>query len=444
MLRARTTLWGITLVLFATLTGARWCHAQTCTVTASAGTIDSTYNTMVTQNGPGTGGLEAAGSPGWTGADSTYSILLPNGNSTWFYSDSYIGQSPTVTNDGTVTTTSGLRKRTTDSFYAHNGYVIRNSSTGELTTVYGAPGGAGFSTSLFTPTTSGHIFWMYDSVVVQTDSSGTQELWVMLAEFTNASGTTYAGSSIAEISLPSMNIVNIFPLSTQGTGVMWGTSLWLNGSYGSYALYIYGIGTGNSGTTKGQPYVAWSPAGSGASGFANMNSWFYATYPSNTYSSSGPSWTSTMSSASPIIGETGDPNNAGNTIANGYSMKKIASSAGTTYLLVAEDMTGAVDYNQKHIVLYSACHPYGPFSAEDVVYTTPETLASTVPGMTGSQKLSGKLYTYNPHAHPEAYTNGDLLISYNVNATDGPDHIYADAYHARFIDVFIAGYAGLP
>jgi hypothetical protein len=64
--------------------------------------------------------------------------------------------------------------------------------------------------------------------------------------------------------------------------------------------------------------------------------------------------------------------------------------------------------------------------------------------MTGSEQLSGKLYTYNPHAHPEAYTNGNLLISYNVNSTKGPDKTYADTYHPRFIDVPIAGYAGLP
>src|SRR6267378_3232941 len=69
--------------------------AQTCTVNASAGTSDAVFDAIWTQNGPGTGN-EPGGSPGWTGADSTYSIMLPNGDSAFFFSDSYIGESPAV------------------------------------------------------------------------------------------------------------------------------------------------------------------------------------------------------------------------------------------------------------------------------------------------------------------------------------------------------------
>ena len=42
------------------------------------GTPDTTFDTFFTQNGPG-----------WTGADGTYSLLLPNGLDLWIWSDSY-------------------------------------------------------------------------------------------------------------------------------------------------------------------------------------------------------------------------------------------------------------------------------------------------------------------------------------------------------------------
>src|SRR3982751_283763 len=64
-----------------------------CTITANAGTKATAWDNVFTQNGPGTG-LEPSGAAGWTGADSTYSILLPNGNSAFFFSDSYIGEGP--------------------------------------------------------------------------------------------------------------------------------------------------------------------------------------------------------------------------------------------------------------------------------------------------------------------------------------------------------------
>ena len=106
-------------------------EAQTCTVTAGTGTLDSHFDSEYTENGPGTG-KEPLGMPGWTGADSTYSVLLPSGDSAFFFSDSYVGEYPTLSGDGTVSTNSnGLRTRTancgaplcnppTNLFHAHN------------------------------------------------------------------------------------------------------------------------------------------------------------------------------------------------------------------------------------------------------------------------------------------------------------------------------------
>ena len=60
--------------------------AQTCSLSVQSGSSDPNFDSIFTQNGAGTG-LEPAGRPGWTGADSTYSILLPNGDTAFFFSD---------------------------------------------------------------------------------------------------------------------------------------------------------------------------------------------------------------------------------------------------------------------------------------------------------------------------------------------------------------------
>src|SRR5260370_679407 len=242
--------------------------AQTCTVNASAGTPDAVFDAVWTQNGPGTGN-EPAGGPGWTGADSTYSIILPNGDSAFFFSDSYIGESPTVGGDGTVSTdANGLRTRAvncgaplcnppTSLYRAHNSVVIRNSVTGILTTLAGAPDGTGYSTSYFAPPLAlitGHFYWMGDSVVFQVDASGTKKVWTFLMEFDGS--WVYHGSAIAQLSLTNLTIESIKPLTNvPGANVVsWGSAMWLDGGYAASSLYIYGM-QGNNPNGK-LPFIA--------------------------------------------------------------------------------------------------------------------------------------------------------------------------------------------
>src|ERR1700741_1434851 len=86
-----------------------------CTLPAapSPATMDTTFDSFFTQNGPG-----------WTGADGSYSLPLPDGTNLWYWSDSYIG---------TVNPTTRLRK--SDLFQAHNSLTIQNQTTNTLTTV---------------------------------------------------------------------------------------------------------------------------------------------------------------------------------------------------------------------------------------------------------------------------------------------------------------------
>jgi hypothetical protein len=64
--------------------------------------------------------------------------------------------------------------------------------------------------------------------------------------------------------------------------------------------------------------------------------------------------------------------------------------------------------------------------------------------MAASQSLAGQLLTYNPHAHPQFIDNQELLISYNLNASNSGDLLYADSYRPRFIRVKIRGLRKAP
>lgn len=414
---------------------------QTCNINARQGTANTEFDAIFTQNGPGAG-LEPAGSPGWTGADSTYSILLPNGDSAFFFSDSYIGESPAKVGDGSVTAdAAGLRSRLsncgpplcdppTSLYRAHNSVVVRNALTGVLTTLVGPvdPVG-GFATSYFAPpdaAASGHFYWMGDSAVVQTDALGTKKLWVFLMEWDGS--YNYYGTFIAQLSLPSMAIDLIQPLGNLPTGsnVNWGSAVWLDGTYPNYTLYVYGMKM--TGTQK-RPYLAKTTAVSSVLQAANTLNWMYWT---------GSGWSISPLDAAPVIGNAGDPNNASDSISDEYSVKKLHTSTGDSYVLVGMDTT--VPFGTwKDITLYTACQPEGPFSAKSVVYSVPEASSNTVPGMQPGQALAGVMLAYNPHLHPQFTDKGKLLISYDLNASKSQDLLFADTYRPRFFSVPIKG-----
>jgi hypothetical protein len=404
--------------------------AQTCSISPNLGTVATNWDNVFTQNGPGTG-LEPSGSAGWTGADSTYSILLPNGNTAFFFSDSYIAESPAKSGDATVTTNAnGLRTRQTNcgpplcdppaSLYrAHNSIVVRNTSGTTLTTKVGAKDGFGYSTSYFKPTNTNHFYWMGDATVVQTTSSGTKKVWVFLMEFDNS--WTYYGSAIAQLNASTLAIESINTLTnTPDLSIGWGSAMWLDGSYGNYFLYIYGIKTVNG---KKQPFVALTNPGLGVANVKNTNNWFVW---------NGSNWVTGLNNAVTVA-----PVN--DSISDEYSVKKFTVNGTPTYIMVGMDTS--VPYGTwKDIVLYSSCSPQGPFTGKYFVYSTPETGSTKVPGMTANQNLNAGLLTYNPHIHPQFSAAGYMLISYNINwGGNNADTIYADGYRPRFIQVYVPG-----
>jgi len=232
---------------------------------------------------------------------------------------------------------------------------------------------------------------------------------------------TYYGSAIAQLNASTLAIESVNTLTNvPNLTTSWGSAMWLDGSYGNYYLYIYGIKTVNG---KKQPFVALTNPGLGVAGVKNTNNWFVW---------NGSSWVVGLNNAVTIAPVT-------DSISDEYSVKKFTVNGTPTYIMSGMDTS--VPYGTwKDIVLYSSCAPQGPFTGKYFVYSTPETGSTKVPGMTATQNLNKGLLTYNPHIHPQFSALGYLLISYNINwGGDNSDTIYADGYRPRFIQVYVPG-----
>ncbi len=451
---------------------------HTCSVQAGTGVPDTTFDQDFTENGPGQIApngfvMEPPTIPGWTGGDSTYSVYLPRtGESVFFFSDSYIGQAPPTPGDGhAITGPTGLRTRavnctpaqgcypSTNLFRAHNSIVVRDASGTVLRTIAG-PASFGYSTSYFVPANTNHFYWVADSVLADVDRFGTQKIFTFLMEWDGA--LNYYGAAIAQLSVPSLTIDAIQPIQNDPSGdpAHWGVATWIERGFGHPMLYIYGIEDYVPYPAFGwiryrMPHVARVDFSLGYSGITNANNW-------EVYNLASGWVKNNLLVSSRLIGDSSDPNNAGDSIGEMFTVNKIYTTAGPSCVLVSQDTnpnrTITVDNlpgpplgpgpvflsTANHIILYSACSPEGPFSAKHVVYSTPETGANTVPGMLPGQTLNGHLWTYGQGVHPQFTREHQLLISYSINSDDSGDLVYADAYRPKFIRVPIAGLFDWP
>ncbi len=351
-----------------------------CTLPPPPGsaTPDTTFDAFFVQNGPG-----------WTGADGTYSALLPSGQNLWIWSDSFIG-----------TVDPQTRLRSGALFQAHNSLTILDQSANTLTTVGYPPK----TTSYFAPSNTADWFWPGDGIVIQR-SPGVYAIQVLLLEWTGV--FQFVGNSVATIAYPGMNLISIQPIALPDLSIEWGARIFRNGAY----FYLYGImdpGTGNK-----LPYVA---------RFAKLS---YLTNPSRWqyWNATSGSWVSGQSNATPMAGVPA--------ITNEYSVHRLNAATGPFYLMTGMDPQNPPYPGWKYVTTYYACAPQGPWTNRTVVYTTPETGA---PGCS-----AGTLYTYDPKAHPEFPSSAGILVSYNVNAGNPKDLVCANDYKPSFIRVPIPG-----
>ena len=344
----------------------------------SAGTIDSTFDGYVMQNGPG-----------WTGGDGTYSLVLPDGTNLFMWSDSYIG---------TVDPNTRMRKNSL--FTAHNSLTILNQSAGSWTTVGYPPSTA----SYFVPTNTSDWFWVGYGWVTQ-PSPGTYKINIMLLEWTGR--FQLVGHSLAVLSWPSLSIDSITPVSGLDTSIEWGTKILQVGKY----YYIYGLK--DPGTDNKTPYVARTTS---LNNMTDASTWQFWNQPQK-------KWLSGESNATAMNGVMA--------VTPEYSVDQMTYDGSTFYLMVGMNPLNPPYPLWDAVTSWYSCSPQGPWSHKTTVYITPEA------GANGCS--SGTLVTYNPKAHIE-FTNSDgLLVSYNVNTNQSKDLVCANDYIPRFIRVQIPG-----
>lgn len=355
-----------------------------CTLPAvpGAGTSDPTFDSMVVQNGPG-----------WTGADGTYSLALPNGNILWLWSDSYLG-----------TVNPATRLRSSALFQSHNSLTIQDPVAGTFTTV-GYPAN---SSSYFVPRSKADWFWLGGAFLYQ-PTPGVYQIKVMLLEWTGV--FKFKGNSVATLSYPSMSIISIQPIALPNLTIEWGTKVLQDGGF----YYIYGIQ--DPGTANKLPYVARVAT---IAGLTNSRAWQF-------WNATKGAWLAGQTNGTAL---TGVP-----AITGEYSVDKLNSNSGPFYLMVGMDPQNPPFPGWNSVTTYYSCAPQGPWSVRTVVYLTPEAGA---PGCS-----VGTLAAYNPKAHIESTDNSGILVSYNVNANNSADLVCANDYMPRFIRVPIAG-ATLP
>jgi hypothetical protein len=423
-----------------------------CEISVGKGESAEDWNEIFTQNGPGTG-LEPAGSPGWTGADSTISIELPNGDTAFFFSDSFIAESPEMPGDGRVyTNENGLRLRKPNCLppfcgpkpehihYVYNSIVVRSKDGKTLRTLVGEKDKDGYSTAYFKPKNPKNLYWMGDPTLI--DVNGRKKIWIFLNEwnvarpFDKEFRIDFQGQAIAQLDAETLAIESINPLKNLVDEGVWGISVWLEEKAGEKTLYIYGMKNVEelkTGVVSGTDvverykklYIAKTDASKGIESVADLKNW---------RAWNGRAWSKNVRDAVSIIPEK-------DSISDELSIKRLNIEGKPVFVMVTFDTS--VGYkNWRDLYLYSACEPQGPFVNKYFIYRTPTAGLRKLPGMTEAESLQSGLSVYNPHLHPQFTEDGKLLISYNSNlafGAPGGDSIYADFYRPRFIRVAVKG-----
>ncbi len=412
------------LVVFALLFASPSGVDAQCSIEPSTGTKATDWDQIFTQDGPGKG-LEPEGSPGWTGGDSTYSLLLPSGDTAFFFSDSYIAEWPQTKGDGTVTRSPGGLRTTginctpplcdppASVFSARNSIVILSRDRKRMRTLVGPKNERGISTSYFKDPSAGLVYWMGDAIILPKERNAGERLFVFLHKFD--SKLAFHGSAIAQLDPATLAIESLSEVDLSNRDIHWGTAMLEQGG----RLYIYGKGQRDG---KKLPFVARTRSTASARDLAKSSTW---------EAWNGTGWVARLEKAAPIVA----PNDS---ISDEFNVVRFDVAGRPLYVFAGIDTT--VKFGLwRDITLYSSCTPQGPFSGKHVVYAMPESNLFTVPGLAATEKLKEHLVVYNPHIHAQFSGNGRILISYNINRSHNSDSIYIDGYRPRFIYVPIAG-----
>lgn len=332
---------------------------------------DQQFNDLFERYGDGNQSLDD-----WTGADTTNSVLLPDGRVSWIFSDTFLGK---VNPDYSRS----------DPTFIHNSIVVQNRDGALVATLH--DGHYPNARSLVQtpdevegdPTVGSNWYWVGDGTV---DRDKLRVFALHFEKFgTDSFDFRWIGTSIATFSLPGLHLESVTPTYTEN-GVEYGSGILETPRY----TYVYG--TEDLGADK-YMHVARAEHGH------LLGQWQFF---------NGTGWSDDPKDSVRVL----------HGVANEYSVTRV----GDAYVLITMDTN--VPFS-RDIEAYTACSPTGPWVGPTTVYQAPD-YAGTNPNA----------FVYNAHAHPEFTRNGELLVSYNVNSLSFADDMSdVRLYRPRFIRV---------
>ncbi|MFB9905980.1 DUF4185 domain-containing protein [Allokutzneria oryzae] len=321
----------------------------------------------------------------WSGADSTYSVRLPDGRLVWMFSDTFLGP---VNSD---------HSRSPGSPFIHNSFVVQQGDS--LSTLYNSDAPDAPEALLRPPRSNPRTdwYWVGGGAVTGDVLTVLYTQWHLPPASDDPLGDVQWRKNIAaRYSLPELRLLGTDDLPSAVDRVERGSWLLADGSY----TYVYGV---RDSTTKSLVLAR-------VTGTDLRGRWEFRT---------ATGWSADEHDSAPLL----------EGVSNEYSVTK----HGDTYVLVTHD-TSTPFANQ--IVAYTSCSPDGPFTGRTVLYQTPEGPLGTRYRSPASSHSSTTVWSYNAHVHPTLSSDRQLVISYNVNSTADADN-YRDTtiYRPRFIDV---------
>jgi hypothetical protein len=309
---------------------------------------------------------------GWTGGDSTYSLILEDGRQAWFFSDTFLG--PVDADLGRPLSTPFL----------NNSIVVDDDGT--LDTVTGGTEDA--PESIVGPTPEGNWHWIGDP---ELNKKG--DVQIPLLQFEKFGPGMWdwgwAANRLATLDGESLELESITELPSE-VGINWGSYTLSEGN----TTYIYGI---NDIEGVRSAFVARVNGGDLA------KNWMFW---------DGSRWAPNEADAVPVASY----------VANEFSVEPYRDG----YLMVTQDTS---ELFSTRIVAQVACSPTGPFTFAAELYRTPET------GLFGSYG-NPNVFTYNAHEHAENRDGDTLLVTYNVNSFVPDDlYDDVTIYRPRFVEV---------
>ncbi|ADD41949.1 DUF4185 domain-containing protein [Stackebrandtia nassauensis] len=282
----------------------------------------------------------------WTGADSAYSVDLPNGSTAWLYSDTFLGE---------VDENLGRPK---DSPFVHNSIIVDDD--GELTTHTGGTNAAPESLAKVAGADEKERWYWFGDGTVEGDS-----LRVMLLEFVKTGSGVFdfkfVGNAVASFDTDDMSLTGITNLPK--SDVNWGSAIYEDRSDG----YTYVFGVEDKQAQK-YAHLARVPSGS-----LTTDDWEYF-----------------------ADGQWGDDPTGSTRILEGVSNEFSVSRFKGKFTIVTGDATEALSAK---IVMYRGADIEGPYTGKTVLYQTPETSgnvftynAKAHPNLSSGNRL---LVTYN-------------------------------------------------